>query len=379
MNRVRGSADAESRYTKLRLEIDQDLFNQNWQEIDVQSVRPCSERFEYIDLFSGAGGISCGLRMAGLTKLLSIEVDHDASATIRRNFPTSTHVEGLIENLNLFEHLPDLEPGNVPLVIGGPPCQGFSVAGFRRRDDPRNRMCEHFLRIVQEVQPWFVVIENVPGILTLADGKFKETVIAVLHDLGYEASVRILEAAEFGVPQLRARAVFVANRFGLRNPYPKPFLTKEHYVPIEAAISDLEGRPADPKINHEWTRHSKAMEARLAEVRPGGSLYPSFRDAWKRQHLGVPSMTVKENHGGTHIHPRLNRVLSAREMARLQTFPDDYIFAGTMKRAMWQIGNAVPPVLAKHIGLALVPSFRAIQERSIQRMTPALEVVPATA
>ncbi|MDZ4257814.1 MAG: DNA cytosine methyltransferase [Gemmatimonadales bacterium] len=358
----RGAAAAESRYKKLRVDVDRDLFNQGWIEIDVGDSPPVGTPIEYVDLFAGAGGICCGLRQAGFKKLLSNEIDKDASATLRHNFPDSRHFEGSIEHLDLASELPDIHHRPLPLVIGGPPCQGFSVAGFRRDDDPRNRMVDHFLRVVRELKPWFVVIENVPGILTLAGGKYRQAVIDTLGELGYAASVRILEAAEFGVPQMRARAFFVANRLGLPNPYPKPQLARERFVPIETAIADLADLQADPSTNHEWTRHSAEMELRISEVPPGGSLYSTFRDAWKRQHMGVPSMTIKENHGGTHIHPWKNRVLSAREMARLQSFPDDYFFRGTMKRAMWQIGNAVPPRLAQVLGLALRPSILSALE-----------------
>ena len=114
-------------------------------------------------------------------------------------------------------------------------------------------------------------------------------------------------------------------------------------------------------INHEWTAHSKKFENRISRVPPGGSLYKTFRDAFKRQHKGVPSMAVKENHGGTHIHYEKNRVLSARELARLQTFPDSFIFEGTMKRAYWQIGNAVPCLLAKHIALAIKSQIKKVK------------------
>jgi DNA (cytosine-5)-methyltransferase 1 len=165
--------------------------------------------------------------------------------------------------------------------------------------------------------------------------------------------VRILEAATFGVPQLRTRAIFIGNRFDLPNPYPKEIFAKEKYKSIMAAIDDLKDLPRNPTTNHEWTAHKKAMEKRIAKVKPGESLYPSFTDAYKRQYSNVPSMTAKENHGGTHIHYEKNRVLSARELARLQTFPDDFRFEGGMKKAYWQIGNAVPCLMAKHIGLAI--------------------------
>ena len=198
-------------------------------------------------------------------------------------------------------------------------------------------------------------MENVPGILTIQKGAVKQAICEAFDEIGYpNVSVAVLESAAYGVPQIRPRAIFIANRFGMPNPYPKPQLLSEHYTAIESAIDDLPEYTRIPEINHEWTRHSAEYMERLAKVPPGGSLYASYADAFKRQYPGKPSMTVKENHGGTHIHPYLNRVISAREMARLQTFPDSFIFEGSMKKAMWQIGNAVPPRLAECIGLALV-------------------------
>lgn len=179
-----------------------------------------------------------------------------------------------------------------------------------------------------------------------------------------DMSVAILESAAYGVPQIRPRAIFIANRFGMENPYPKIKLLPHEYKPIESAISDLPEYTAIPEINHEWTRHSPEYMERIAKVPPGGSLYESYVDAFKRQYPGKPSMTVKENHGGTHIHPYLNRVISAREMARLQTFPDSFIFKGSMKKAMWQIGNAVPPRLAECISYGLIPYLKVIESDS---------------
>ena len=247
------------------------------------------------------------------------------------------------------------------------PCQGFSVAGKRNPDDERNTLFQQFARVVAELRPFYLVMENVPGILTLQKGAAGRAIIEAFAEIGYpNASVAVLESAAFGVPQIRPRAIFIANRLGLPNPYPAPQLAPGDYRPIEAAISDLPADTPLPEINHEWTRHSKAYMERLAQVPPGGSLYPTFIDAFKRQYPGLPSMTVKENHGGTHIHPHLNRVISAREMARLQTFPDTFLFEGSMKKAMWQIGNAVPPRLAECIGLALISTLNAITRGQIQ-------------
>lgn len=358
-----GTKDAISRYSNLQMDLDRDLFNGRWHGEDTVNDNFLRPHFNFIDLFSGAGGLSLGFVQAGYKKLISNEIDPDASATIRKNFPNSVHFDKPIEEISEKDLRVAIQDRVVHVVIGGPPCQGFSVAGRRDPKDPRNKLFYEFVRIVRFTKPWFVVLENVPGILTISGGSVSKAIIEEFEDLGYRGmSVRILEAAKFGVPQLRTRAIFVGNRFGLSNPYPNNILDKKNYVPIEIAISDLKNLPRMPEINHEWTQHSKSYEKRLAKVPPGSSLYPTYRDAFKRQYLGVPCMTIKENHGGTHVHPELNRCISAREMARLQTFPDDFIFSGTMKRAMWQIGNAVPPLLAKQIALALHFSLCKIQE-----------------
>ena len=322
-------------------------------------VLPIS-RFNFIDLFCGAGGMTQGMKQAGFTPIASVEINPFASQTHVNNFPECRHYSGDIEAFDPKEWLKDNGSPEVHLVVGGPPCQGFSVAGRRDPNDIRNRLFRQFVRIVSELKPWYFVMENVPGILTMQKGAVKEAILEAFAEVGYpNTSIAVLEAAAYGIPQLRARAIFIANRFGLSNPYPMPQLTPSEYRPIESVISDLPAFEPIPEINHEWTRHSAAYMERIAQVPPGGSLYPTFLDAFKRQYPGMPSMTIKENHGGTHIHPHLNRVISAREMARLQTFPDSFLFAGPMKKAMWQIGNAVPPRLAEAIGQALTPSLNA--------------------
>ena len=360
---LNGSKDAISRYSRLKERLDNDSMNNNWISVDTETNKNKDSSFNYIDLFSGAGGLSLGFRQARLKKIFSIEVDPDASSTIKNNFRNSIHIQSEIEKVSDEQILEVMGDKTIHVVCGGPPCNGFSVAGLRNPKDPRNQLFKEFCRVVELVNPWVVVMENVPGILTMEKGEVKKEIINLFSRIGYKnMSVRILEAATYRVPQLRTRAIFIANRFGLKNPYPKEILKRKNYIPIEEAIYDLQTLPRDPNINHEWTRHRKEFEDRIAKVKPGASLYPTYRDAYKRQHLGVPSMAIKENHGGTHIHPVLNRVISAREMARLQTFPDEFIFSGKMKRAMWQVGNAVPVLMAKHIALALKTNLNKIME-----------------
>lgn len=352
-----GAKNAISRYSKLKDVFDSDLLNNNWLEVCTRSIAASGEHI-FIDLFSGAGGLSLGFCQAGFNKVASIEVNRYASETIRHNFPNSTHFEKPIEDLSREDLLQIIGNKTVDVVCGGPPCNGFSVAGSRRIDDPRNKLFLEFARVVEIVKPKYVLMENVPGILTMQGGAVYRAILDRFAEIGYpDMSVRILEAAEFGVPQLRTRAIFVGNRFGRANPYPKPILTRAQYASIEI-IDDLKDLPRNEETNHEWTAHSKEYEKRIAQVLPGGSLYDTYRDAFKRQYRGVPSMAIKENHGGTHIHYEKNRVLSAREMARLQTFPDNFYFCGGMKKAYWQIGNAVPCELARHLALAIESGLR---------------------
>jgi DNA (cytosine-5)-methyltransferase 1 len=359
-----GTLARVGRYEALKEKLDNDtLFNNNWCEIDTLDVLDTETKNTFFDLFSGAGGMSVGFRNAGFSKVASVEIDKDASATIRRNFPASHHFEQNIQEIQASEIDTIVQQRPINIVCGGPPCQGFSVAGLRKADDPRNQLFREYIRIVKHLQPDFIIMENVPGLLTMQNGAVYEEIRHQLAEAGYpNISVRILEAAEFGVPQLRARVVIIGNRLGLKNPYPKPFVSKEKYLTIHDAIDDIKNLPFDSHWHHVGTTHSKEMEQRLAAIPPGGSLYDKFRDAWKRQYRNAPSMTVKENHGGVHVHYELNRVLTAREMARLQTFPDDYIFSGTFKRAYWQIGNAVPCLLAQHIGLAIKTALPAKEQ-----------------
>ena len=347
----------------LRSKVDQQLENYNREFVDSTKIKPSKNKFNCVDLFTGAGGNSLGLRDAGFTGLLSVEMVDDASETYKINFPESTHFGEDIRKISEKRILDAVGGKTVHVMAAGFPCQGFSTAGKQDLMDERNSLYKEVVRFAKILKPWYLIMENVPGIINMGKGRFIDSIISDFNKIGYPGlSISILESAEYGVAQLRPRAIFVGNRFDLPNPYPKPILTPDKYVPIENAIGDLKKSPRNPETNHEWTKHSEDMEKRLSKVLPGRSLYASYADANKRQHKGLPSMTIKENHGTTHIHYDLNRTISAREMARLQSFPDSFKFYGRMKRAMWQIGNAAPPLLFKHIGLAVTPKLKQIEK-----------------
>ncbi len=313
----------------------------------------------FIDLFSGAGGLSCGLVMAGMTPVGSIEIMEQAVATYKYNFIDKKGFNENVESRDirkknvkkaLYNSLKDTK---VDVIVGGFPCQGFSMAGNRIVTDKRNTLYLDMLEIVNHIKPKIVVMENVPGLRSMLGGKVEEKIINDFEKIGYKINVTILNAADYYTPQTRRRVIFIGNRIGVNNYHPKPLLTPDKYITTKEAIEDLMNKKDDPLFNHVTTKHTKIMEKKLLAVPEGESLYKNYSDSWKKCPWNKPSCTVKENHGGLNIHPILPRVITAREMARLQSFPDDFIFQGSKKWQLTQIGNAVPCYLGKAIGLAV--------------------------
>lgn len=313
----------------------------------------------FIDLFSGAGGLSCGLVMAGFTPVGSVEIMEQAVATYKYNFVDK---KGFKENVetrdirdkNIKKALYDsIKNTKVDVIVGGFPCQGFSMAGNRIVTDNRNTLYLDMLEIVNHIRPEVVVMENVPGLRSMLGGKVEEKIINDFEKIGYKINVTILNAADYYTPQTRRRVIFIGNRIGKTNYHPKPLLTPNKYITTKDSIYDLIDKKSDPLFNHIPTKHSKQMAKKLKAVPEGQSLYKNYSDSWKKCPWDKPSCTIKENHGGVNIHPILPRVLTAREMARLQSFPDDFVFQGSKKWQLTQIGNAVPCLLGKAVGFAV--------------------------
>ena len=329
----------------------------NWCDISPYWENPTQSDMTFVDLFCGAGGLSKGLEMSGLEGICGLDWFKEACMTYNRNFH-HPFVNGDIKDprikANFYETVTrQLAGRQLSIVAGGFPCQGFSMAGNRIVDDPRNSLYLELIEIVGHLRPEFVICENVKGLRSMLDGKVEQKIIADFREIGYEMNVTVLCAADYHTPQKRERVIFIGNRIGHRNYHPKPMLSPDEYVTTGAAIADLMGRQADPGFNHVPTRHRIDMAERMAALPEGQSLYQGYSDAWKKCPWDEASCTIKENHGGVNIHPRLPRVLTAREMARLQSFPDDFIFEGTKNKQLVQIGNAVPPLLGKAIGLAV--------------------------
>ena len=227
------------------------------------------------------------------------------------------------------------------------------MAGNRIVDDPRNSLYKELLEIVKHLQPDFVLCENVKGLRSMLGGMVEQKILNDFKAIGYEMNVTTLCAADYYVPQKRERVIFIGNKKGLTNYHPQPLLDVQHYVTTGQAIADLMDHPEDPAFNHVPTKHSMEMQKRMLACPEGHSLYKGYSDAWKKCPWNEASCTIKENHGGVNVHPKLPRVLTAREMARLQSFPDDFIFEGKKAKQLVQIGNAVPPLLGKAIGLSI--------------------------
>lgn len=348
----------------------------------------------FVDLFCGAGGLSFGLQRAGWTHLLAVDHWSDAITTYKRNFPTHLAIQDDVRLLceNRLNELVSVSPD---WVVGGPPCQGFSTVGRRERDDPRNRLVHEFARIVEILQPQGVLIENVVG---LRDMNFVESVSKLFYDIGYAVTALVLRAADYGVPQLRHRIIFVGQKSGNYFVRPKP--RKGSAITVWDAIGDLPplapGEEASSYTSLPTTAYQRRMrqgstvlQGHVASSHPatlvkaisfipdGGNrqsipaaFQPSsgFHNSYSRLHSDSPAVAVTQNMGkpsGTRcIHPFQHRGLTAREGARLQGFPDSFHFACGVTSQRLQIANAVSPILAEMLGNALV------DERSWEQNSP---------
>ena len=335
----------------------QDNHKPHWTDISAYWQNTRKSDMTFVDLFCGAGGLSKGLELAGLEGICGLDFFEEACRTYNRNF-NHPFVNGDIRSEDTKKEFYDvvrrqLAGRHLDIVAGGFPCQGFSMAGNRIVDDPRNSLYKELIEVVQELHPDFVICENVKGLRTMLGGKVEQKILADFQSIGYQMNVETLCAADYYTPQKRERVIFIGNRIGVKNLHPAPMLAPKDYVTTGEAIADLMNHPADSAFNHEPTRHRPDMAQRIMDTPEGKSLYKGYSDAWKKCPWNEPSCTIKENHGGVNLHPKLPRVLTAREMARLQSFPDNFIFEGKKNKQLIQIGNAVPPLLGKAIGLAI--------------------------
>lgn len=315
---------------------------------------PTCPQYTVVDLCCGSGGFSLGFVFAGYLPLLGIECESWPAATFRRNFPHVPLLESAVERLTDAQILDALSGREVDVVCAGLPCPGFSTNGKQEADDPRNWLFTQFVRIVDLLRPKAVAIENVPGIGRVHDGVFGRWLSAALADVGYDTiSLKVLNAAAYGVPQKRKRAIIVANRRGLPNRYPMPIVTEPYFRTVDVAIDDMRGLPQGAVPNHEWPEPGHELQTRISALSHGEPLNRQFTGGCRRLWPHKAAFTMMANNGQPHIHPHEHRFLSVREMARLQGFPNSFLFCGPVREQQKQVGNAIPPPLAEHVALAL--------------------------
>lgn len=342
-----------------------------------------------IDLFAGCGGLSKGFMDAGFNILVGIDNDQAALNTFVLNHPGATALNADLSKHETFDKIKEIA-GDRPIdvIIAGPPCQGFSLTGPRNFDDKRNQLYLAVIEMVREYRPKGFIIENVPGMATLYKGQIKDEILKRFRAMGYNVNCKILCAADYGVPQMRKRLVFMGVRNDIgKEHFPEPVFTKENYRTCRDAISDLPTRltelgseedvyTSEPQTeyqrlmrgtctvlhNHVATDHKQFVKDTIALVPEGGNykdLPPGwgesrkFHMAWTRLDGNAPSRTVDTGHRNI-FHYELNRIPTVREDARIQSFPDDFVFTGTKTQQSRQVGNAVPPLLGYALGKELL-------------------------
>lgn len=352
------------------------------------SITIDNEKLNVVDLFSGAGGLSRGFMDAGFNVVLGIDFDDAALKTFKEN-----HGSAEIMKLDLFDHdnlkqiTNYLENKNITMdvLVGGPPCQGYSLAGPRNENDNRNTLYEAMVKLARMVKPKVVILENVPGLLTLFEGKGAQRIVDDFSELGYVMEKKMLYAPDYGVPQIRKRVFFVGVLSELgKFEYPTPFVEPKDYITCEDAISDLPSLEddigsevaeyevgsltmyqeimrynAENLYNHLGTQHEEKT-VKLISMVPEGKNFRAlpdpyntmfkYNEALTRYHSKKPSLTINTGHR-SHFHYKWNRIPTVRESARLQSFPDDFVFYGNKSQQYKQVGNAVPPLLGKAVAI----------------------------
>ena len=391
------------------------------------------KNLKVIDLFSGCGGLNEGFKKSGFVTSVSNDIWKPAGDTFLRNNKDSNFVLGDITKEKVRNEIIKLGKGS-DVIIGGPPCQAYSMAGARNVDDPRGKLFEDYVKIVKAIRPKYFVMENVKGLMSMEHDRVRlnksdqrkldkikelenkknelllkrkqskntpkikftkteenqleeikqklkeekkitsslrvkvtETIKKRFLTLGYDVQISVLNAADYGVPQKRQRVIVI----GALDGFPVKFPVASHkekqngknlelfrdnlsdWMTVKEAIDDLKNSPEDVPFNHIFTKCGKDFQRKIKKTPIGRTVYGGFSDAYFRCPPNEPSRTVKENHGGVFLHYEKDRFMTPRELARLQSFDDDFIFEGSKSQILVQIGNAVPPKLGYNIANSL--------------------------
>ena len=357
---------------------------------------------KFLDLFCGIGGLSLGLKRAGFSSIGGVDNWNEAAKTYEHNHTPERCLVADISKLQVSDitEFFGISASDIDVMVGGPPCQGFSTVGKRDSKDPRNKLWEHYLTLVRQIRPVYVLIENVEGLVVMDRGGVCERIVESFQAMGYHAQWRLLRSADFGVPQLRKRVIFMASLDGLVVPqYPQPTVNK--HVSVADAIADLpELQSGETETefrvppssdyqknrrkgvvvvrNHEAARHPPHLVELLSFIPDGGNrksipdhLQPKsgFHNSYARLASDKPAIAVTSNmrkpSSARATHPTQNRGLTVREGLRLQTFDDAFEVLGTRTSQYLQVGNAVPPLLAQAVGVELMKAFNSNSQDTI--------------
>lgn len=340
-----------------------------------------SPKLKFIDLFCGCGGLSYGLMLAGHECLIGVDQDPNAIKTFKLNHPSAETFEGDIRKLNSKMIREMIGDQKIEMVVGGPPCQGFSTVGKGHVKDVRNNLFKEFVRVVKMVNPRVVVFENVTGLVANKNEKILRQIFKMFEDLGFNMSAQVLSAEEFGVPEKRRRMIIMGVKQGsFQFPEPKNYQNQpQTFTSVREAFKNLKA-PNGKTYNHDVSTAQiyKKIDVERLKCIPAGKgiryehdekkYLPKkyhFNINWKKLREGrfrqtryqrlpwdAPSPTILTSRT-SYYHPREPRYLTAREAAKCQSFPNDFIFEGSLTSIFRQIGNAVPPILARAIGIEI--------------------------
>jgi DNA (cytosine-5)-methyltransferase 1 len=340
-------------------------------------------KLNFIDLFSGAGGLSCGLELAGMNCLLGVDMDKNAIATFKANHLEADAFCGSITELSAPKIKALTKNQTIHAVVGGPPCQGFSTVGLGNPNDQRNHLFKEFIRVVKITNPHFVVIENVTGLLAKKNEKTIQSIFKIFLKMGYTLDVQVMSAENYGVPERRRRTIIIGSRINKTINFPKMLPS---IMTVGQAFKNLKTQ-SGKYLNHdiEAAKIKSTLEvARIACIPEGkGVRYEIDEKTYfktKKLKLNVDWKNLRENrfrqtkyqrldrkkpsptimtHRHNYFHPTENRYLTQREAASLQSFPNEFEFHGPLSAQWRQIGNAVPPLLGKAIGSSILEMFNA--------------------
>lgn len=324
-----------------------------------------------IELFAGAGGLALGLEKAGINAIIHVEIDRSCCETLRRNRPNWNVIEADISNVDFTEY-----KGKVDIVTGGSPCQAFSYAGRKLGfEDTRGTLFYEFARTVKEVEPSIFMFENVRGLISHDKGRTLETILNVFEDLGYSVQYEVLNASHYGVAQKRERIIIIGTKDGVVFNYPEKL---NHIPTLRDALKDV-----PPSEGQAYSEKKKE----ILDLVPPGGCWVDLPVELQKEYLGKsyfsgggkrgmarriswdePSLTLTcspSQKQTERCHPEETRPFTVREYARIQSFPDDWEFAGGVAAKYKQIGNAVPVELAKHLGIQLRKAVVGFRKRDV--------------